>query len=244
MKKTYLALLSVGALLCAMASGFFFNQNAPKRGAVFAVLAGILLLMLLAGYLLNRQKEAARKKNPQTLSTRSAEPPALNISLYSELNRLIDETKDINPYLRGCGAPGGIVKSVNVGGTTNWYTHKGDLSYNEFSADYPHDGVPKVSHPCIVHQETVTSEDGSTDTHVLRIDLNKLLYEWGQKHPQKRKYMNVIRMVLNESLIQDTPTDENSFLNKSIEEVRAIKKAYKKDPTKKKRRKRGEAPEQ
>ncbi|GEM_PF-5888955 len=240
MKKIYLVLLSVGAMICAMAAGFFFNQSAPKRGAVFAVLAGILLLMLLAGYLLNRQKEAARKKNPRTLSTRSAEPPALNIALYSELNRLIDETKDINPYLRGCGAPGGIVKSVNVGGTTNWYMHKGDLLYNEFAADYPHGEIPKVTHPCIQSQRTVTSDDGATDTHILKIDLNKLLYEWGQKHPQKRKYMNVIRMVLNESLIQDTPTDENSFLNKSIEEVRAIKKAYKKDPTKKKRRKHGE----
>ncbi len=224
MKKSTSVILGGAAILTALLSGYFFSQDATSRGLLFGVIAVVLLLVLYS---------RIRSSNNPSRSTRSHEPP-MNLAFYGELNRLIDEGKDIGGYLRKCGAPQNIVKSVNVGGGTVWYLHKDGTPFDEFRAEFPHGEVPEYRHPYIKTQ--CTQEGTMTDVHIITVDLYRALWGWGEAHPQKKRWSNSMRLAFHGAYTHPEDAPDETFLDKTIEEVKAARKANKKNPEKKKKR--------
>ena len=222
MKKGWIAVLAAAAMLNALAAGYFFSTGSMRRGLVFAVV-GLVLLGVMATKL--RQK---KKPDPFT----AAQPPAINLAFYGELNRLIDEGKDISGYLSGCDAPKNIVKSVNPGGSTGWYYHRDGMAYNEFCAEFTGFEPPAHSHPYITSQRT------EGNRHIITVDLYRALWDWGELHPEKRRYANSMRIAFHGAYKAPENDPDGSFLDKSIESVRSERAANKKNPNKKKSGKR------
>lgn len=231
MKKPMIAIVGGAAMLSALMAGYFLSQGQMTRGLVFAIFSVILMMVLFVG-MRTRQQESD-PATPRSRYTRTGAPVAMNLAFYGELNRLIDEGKDISGYLRTCNAPQNIVKSVNIGGATAWYYHKDGMGFNVFCAEFPHGEVPTLSHPHIKDQH-LEAGDG-LDTHYITIDLYRALWSWGEAHPQKKRYSNSMRLAFH-GAYQVQGSDDNSFLDKTIEEVKAERKANKKDPDKKKKR--------
>lgn len=224
------------AMLSALLAGYFLSQGMTMRGLVFGVFSAILLMILLIG--MRTRQQGNNTAVPRSRYTRTGAPVAMNLSFYGELNRLIDEGKDISGYLHTCGAPQNIVKSVNIGGATAWYYLKDGMRFNEFCAEFPRGEAPTLSHPHIKEQHVESGD--MTDTHYITVDLYRALWSWGEAHPQKKRYSNSMRLAFH-GTYQVQGSDDNSFLDKTIEEVKAERKANKKDPEKKKnRRKNGE----
>lgn len=224
MNKFLIALFGGGGMACALAAGYFFSEGNALRGMLFAVLAlGLALLML---------SKMFGREHKTDLTPQSAEPPAINPAFYGELSRLIDEGKDINGYLRECDPPNNIVKSVNIGGATRWYYHKDGLKYNEFAAELPHGEEAEFEHPYVLDRRVEAGEE--TDTHIITVDLYRVLWDWGDKHPGMHRYANSMRIAYHGAYKPDEEGD-TSILNKTIEEVRAERKANKKKPKKQRR---------
>ena len=218
MKKGLIAVLAAAAMLNALAAGYFFSTGSMRRGLVFGVVGVVLL-----GVMLTKMRP---KKKPDPFS--AAVPPAVNLAFYGELNRLIDEGKDISGYLSGCSAPQNIVKSVNIGGATGWYYHRDGMEFNEFAAEYKGFEPPQVKHPHVTAQRT------EGNRHIITVDLYRALWDWGELHPEKRRYANSMRIAFHGAY--DAPEDDpgGTYLDKTIEDVRAERKANKKKPKKKK----------
>lgn len=219
MKKTIIAVFGGGAMLCGLAAGYCFNQGIANYGWLFTVISLILLLLL--------RSRLRAMRTPAEKAAKALENPAMNLAFYGELSRLIDEGKDINAYLRSCGAPENMIKSVNIGGSSTWYLHKDGHAYDEFCADVAAD-EPEPKHPYITDQRN----EGAT--RIITVDLNRALWDWGEQHPEKRRYVNSMRIAFQGAYETSEGRTDNSFLDKSIDEVRAARKANKKDPTKKK----------
>lgn len=236
MKRSYIALLSIPALFGALAAGYYFNMGSVKLGVLFTVISVVLLLILFM--LSSSAKRAEQNRSADYRGRITRDVPSINLAFYGELSRMIDEGKDTTAYLSRCGAPSNMIKSVNIGGATLWYYHKDDMAYDEFCADYPRGEAHEIKHPYLKAQRIETSD--SADVHYITVDLYRALWDWGEKHPEKKKYANSMRMAFQNALTRKSEEDDGgSYLDKTIEEVRAARKAYKKDPTKKKRRKRG-----
>jgi len=226
MKKTTIAILGGASMLSLLAAGYFFSAGNKNLGIVFGAAAVLLLWFLIS------RMRADLKKAAQI--ARAFDHPAVNLAFYGELSRLIDEGRDISPYLRECSAPQNIVKSVNIGGATAWYYHKDGLAYNEFAADFPRDQVPEVKHPYLIAQRT-EALSASKETLILTLDLYRVLWDWGEAHPEKRRYANSMRIAFHGAYTPDEKTGGNTYLDKSIEDVRAARKANKKKPKKKRK---------
>ena len=225
MKKTTIAILGAAALAVSLAAGYFFSVGSSTYGMLLGAV-GALLLWFLISRMRSSEKKAAK-------TAWAFEHPAISLAFYSELSRLIDEGKDINAQLRSCGAPQNIVKSVNIGGATRWYYHKDGMPYNEFCADIPAGETPAVSHPNVTAQRT-DMQNGKA-VHVITVDLYRALWDWGEQHPEKRRYANSMRIAFHGAYKPDTESGGNSYLDKSIESVRSARKANKKKPKKKRR---------
>lgn len=219
MKKIIIAVFGGGAMLSALAAGYCFNQGITNYGWLCTVISLILLLIL--------RSRLRAMRTPAEKAAKALENPAMNLAFYGELSRLIDEGKDINAYLRTCGAPENMIKSVNIGGSSTWYYHKDGYPYDEFSAEIADDS-PAPEHPYIKSQRT----EGAT--RIICVDLNRALWDWGEQHPEKRRYVNSMRIAFHGAYDTSEGKTDNSFLDKSIEEVRSARRANKKDPTKKK----------
>ena len=233
MKKSMIALLGGLAVVGVLAGGYCLMQGNLAFGILFCAVAVVMAITLFAN--MNREEEEYVQESGESsagerVPTTRSSAPAVNLAFYSDLSRLIDEGKDISGYLRGCGAPKNIVKRVNPGGTTAWYYHKEGLGFDEFSADFPHGEVPRFTHPNIKEQRI--EPYGASDVHILKLDLYRALWDWGEIHPEQRRYTNSMRMAFH-GAYKPNDDDDNSFLNKSIDEVKAQRKANKKKPKKK-----------
>ena len=187
MKKITIAVFGGLAMASALASGYFYSVGVSERGLLFAVIAGILLLLLFV--------RLRSLRTPAEKAAIAFEHPAMNLAFYGELSRLIDEGKDINGYLRECGAPKNVVKSVNIGGSSTWYYHKDDMPFDEFSAGFPIGETPSVSHPCVKDQRT--EDRGNEVVHIITVDLYRALWDWGEQHPEKHRYTNSMRIAFH-----------------------------------------------
>lgn len=235
MKKHIVLLLAAPAMIGALAAGYFFSQGNSKLGVLFILIAAAMLIVLLALSNASKPIKAPKQKSETAYSGRlSRDIPVINLAFYGELSRLIDENRDTGAYLRSCGAPQNIVKSVNIGGATQWYYHRDGTEYNEFCADYERGKAQRITHPYLKDQRI--EDNGSGDTHCITVDLYRALWDWGAKHPEKKKYANSMRLALIGSYSQSEGHEDASFLDKTIEEVKAERKTFKKDPTKKKNR--------
>lgn len=235
MKKSHILLLSVPALLGALGAGYFFSRGDVKKGVLFAVISGVLLLVLLA--LSNASKRPGQDPPSAYAGRLTRDVPSINLAFFSGLSRLIDEGKDTGEYLRGCDAPRNMIKSVNIGGATTWYYHRDDMEFDEFRADFAPGEACEITHPYLKAQHIETT--GDADIHYITVDLYRALWDWGEKHPEKKKYANSMRMAFQGAYTQKSDDENSSFLDKTIEEVKAERKAFKKNPNKKKRRKSG-----
>lgn len=224
MKKTIIAVFGGGAMLCGLAAGYCFSQGITNYGWLFVVISLILLLLL--------RSRLRAMRTPAEKAAKALEHPAMNLAFCGELSRLIDEGKDINAYLRSCGAPENMIKSINIGGSSTWYYHRDDTPYDEFRADFPLGETPFISHPYVKSQRVTDSADAAV--HVVTVDLNRALWDWGEQHPEKRRYVNSMRIAFQGAYDTSEGQTDNSFLDKSIDEVRAARKANKKNPNKKK----------
>ena len=224
MKKITIAVFGGLAMASALASGYFYSVGVSERGLLFAVIAGILLLLLFV--------RLRSLRTPAEKAAIAFEHPAMNLAFYGELSRLIDEGKDINGYLRECGAPKNVVKSVNIGGSSTWYYHKDDMPFDEFSAGFPVGEAPSVSHPCVKDQRT--EDRGNEVVHIITVDLYRALWDWGEQHPEKHRYTNSMRIAFH-GAYDPAENGGNSYLDKSINDVRAARKANKKKPKKQKK---------
>lgn len=230
MKNIIIAVFGGGAMLCGLAAGYFFSQGTQNYGWLFVVIALILLLLL--------RSRLRAMRTPAEKAAKALEHPAMNLAFYSELSRLIDEGTDINAYLRSCGAPENMIKSVNIGGSSTWYYHRDGAPYDEFCAEFPLGETPFISHPCVKSQRV--TDDVSAAVHTVTVDLHRALWDWGEQHPEKRRYANSMRIAFHGAYDTSEGKDDNSFLDKSIDEVRSARKANKKNPNKKKNRKTNE----
>ena len=231
MKKIYIAVLGGGAMLSALGSVYFFNQGTTNWGALLLVIAAILLLLLF-----NRLRSL---QTPAEKAAKALEHPAMNLAFCGDLSRLIDEGKDISPYLRSCGAPNNMVKSVNIGGSSTWYYHREDTPYDEFRAEFPLGETPFLSHPHIKSQHVADDPGANAAVHTITVDLYRALWDWGEQHPEKRRYVNSMRIAFH-GAYDPAENGGNTYLDKSIEDVRAARKKNKKNPNKKKNRKKAD----
>lgn len=228
MKKLWIALLGVLAIASALAAGYFLNSGNLPRGLLFLAIS----LALLGAMVARMRSPQDRKANPILGAN---DPPAINLAFYGELNRLIDEGKDISGYLRGCDAPQNIVKSVNIGGATRWYYHRDNMPFDQFSAEIPHDETAQIVHPYVKEQRV---DAGTlTDIQYITVDLYRALWDWGEKNPSKRRYANSMRIAFHGAYQPSAQTGDNNYLDKTIEQVRAERKANKKKPKKEKNKK-------
>ncbi len=223
MKKITIALLGGGAMAGAVAAAYFFSDGAIDRGVIFGCIGAIFLWFLVSRMRADQRKAAK--------TAYDFEHPAINLAFYGELSRLIDEGKDINGYLRGCDAPQNIIKSVNIGGATAWYYHKDGAPFDEFCAEFPPGEAPTLKHPNLRDQR-VEQLDGK-DLHIITVDLYSALWDWGELHPKKRRYSNSMRIAFHGAYQPNGETGGNSYLDMTVEEVRAARKANKKKPKKK-----------
>ena len=218
MKKIIIAVFGGSAMLSGLAAGYCFSQNITNYGWLCVLISMILLLIL--------RSRLRAMRTPAEKAAKALENPAMNLAFYSELSRLIDEGKDVNSYLRECGAPENMVKSVNIGGSSEWYLHKDNQPYDEFSADIPAIDAPAPKHPYIK-----SSRIENETTRVITVDLERALWDWGHQHPEKRRYANSMRIAF-QGVYAPAENGGNSYLDKSIDDIRAARKK-----TKKKRKK-------
>lgn len=218
MKKIIIAVFGGGAMLSGLAAGYCFSQNITNYGWLLVVISMILLLIL--------RSRLRAMRTPAEKAAKALEHPAMNLAFYSELSRLIDEGKDINGCLRECGAPKNMVKSVNIGGSSLWYLHKDGYAYDEFCADIPADETSEPKHPYI---KSARLENGST--RVITVDLDRALWDWGNQHPEKRRYVNSMRIAF-QGVYDPAENGGNSYLDKSIDDIRAARKQTSKKPKK------------
>ena len=221
MKKIIIAVFGGGAMLSGLAAGYCFSQNITNYGWLCVLISMILLLIL--------RSRLRAMRTPAEKAAKALENPAMNLAFYSELSRLIDEGKDINGYLRECGAPKNMVKSVNIGGSSEWYLHKDNQPYDEFSADIPAIDAPAPKHPYIK-----SSRVENNSTRVITVDLERALWDWGNQHPEKRRYANSMRIAF-QGVYAPAENGDNSYLDKSIDDIRAARKKTKKKPKKSKK---------
>ena len=221
MKKIIIAVFGGGAMLSGLAAGYCFSQNITNYGWLCVLISMILLLIL--------RSRLRAMRTPAEKAAKALENPAMNLAFYSELSRLIDEGKDINGYLRECGAPKNMVKSVNIGGSSEWYLHKDNQPYDEFSADIPAIDAPAPKHPYIK-----SSRVENNSTRVITVDLERALWDWGNQHPEKRRYANSMRIAF-QGVYAPAENGGNSYLDKSIDDIRAARKKTKKKPKKSKK---------
>ena len=102
-----------------------------------------------------------------------------------------------------------------------------------FLSDIPAGETPAVSHPNVTAQRT-DMQNGKA-VHVITVDLYRALWDWGEQHPEKRRYANSMRIAFHGAYKPDTESGGNSYLDKSIESVRSARKANKEKPKKKRR---------
>ncbi len=221
MKKIIIAVFGGGAMLSGLAAGYCFSQNITNYGWLCVLISMILLLIL--------RSRLRAMRTPAEKAAKALENPAMNLAFYSELSRLIDEGKDVNGYLRECGAPKNMVKSVNIGGSSEWYLHKDNRPYDEFSADIPSIDAPAPKHPYIK-----SSRVENNSTRVITVDLERALWDWGNQHPEKRRYANSMRIAF-QGVYAPAENGGNSYLDKSIDDIRAARKKTKKKPKKSKK---------
>lgn len=221
MKKIIIAVFGGGAMLSALAAGYCFNQGITNYGWLCTVISLILLLIL--------RSRLRAMRTPAEKAAKALENPAMNLAFYGELSRLIDEGKDVNGYLRECGAPENMVKSVNIGGSSLWYLHKDNYPYDEFSADIPALDSPAPKHPYIK-----SARIKNETTRVITVDLERALWDWGNQHPEKRRYANSMRIAF-QGVYAPAENGGNSYLDKSIDDIRAARKNTKKKPKKSKK---------
>lgn len=221
MKKIIIAVFGGGAMLSGLAAGYCFSQNITNYGWLCVLISMILLLIL--------RSRLRAMRTPAEKAAKALENPAMNLAFYSELSRLIDEGKDVNGYLRECGAPENMVKSVNIGGSSEWYLHKDNQPYDEFSADIPAIDAPAPTHPYIK-----SSRVENNSTRVITVDLERALWDWGNQHPEKRRYANSMRIAF-QGVYAPAENGGNSYLDKSIDDIRAARKKTKKKPKKSKK---------
>lgn len=221
MKKIIIAVFGGGAMLSGLAAGYCFSQNITNYGWLCVLISMILLLIL--------RSRLRAMRTPAEKAAKALENPAMNLAFYSELSRLIDEGKDVNGYLRECGAPENMVKSVNIGGSSEWYLHKDNQPYDEFSADIPAIDAPAPKHPYIK-----SSRVENNSTRVITVDLERALWDWGNRHPEKRLYANSMRIAF-QGVYAPAENGGNSYLDKSIDDIRAARKKTKKKPKKSKK---------
>ena len=225
MKNITIAVFGGGAMLSALAAGYCFSQGIQNFGWLFVVISLILLLLL--------RSRLRALKTPAEKAEKALQRPAINLAFCGELSRLIDEGKDINGYLRECGAPENVVKSINIGGSTVWYYHRDDCaSFDEFRADYPLGETPFISHPYIKSQHVTDQSDHAL--HTITVDLYRALWDWGEQHPEKRCYANSIRIAFH-GAYKPGENGGNSYLDKSIDDIRSARRANKKKPKKQKK---------
>lgn len=220
MKKIIIAVFGGGAMLSGLAAGYCFSQNITNYGWLFVVISMILLLIL--------RSRLRAMRTPAEKAAKALEHPALNLAFYGELSRLMDKGKDISGYLRECSAPENMVKSVNIGGSSLWYLHKDGYHYDEFCADIPLGETPDPKHPYIKSSRV---EYGTT--HVIAVDLDRALWDWGARHPEKRRYANSMRIAFH-GAYDPAENGGNSYLDKSIEDIRSARRKTKKKPKKRK----------
>ena len=221
MKKIIIAVFGGGAMLSGLAAGYCFSQNITNYGWLCVLISMILLLIL--------RSRLRAMRTPAEKAAKALENPAMNLAFYSELSRLIDEGKDVNGYLRECGAPKNMVKSVNIGGSSVWYLHKDSRPYDEFSADISAIDAPAPKHPYI---KSARVENNST--RVITVDLERALWDWGNQHPEKRRYANSMRIAF-QGVYAPAENGGNSYLDKSIDDIRAARKKTKRKPKKSKK---------
>ncbi len=221
MKKIIIAVFGGSAMLSGLAAGYCFSQNITNYGWLCVLISMILLLIL--------RSRLRAMRTPAEKAAKALENPAMNLAFYSELSRLIDEGKDVNSYLRECGAPENMVKSVNIGGSSEWYLHKDNQPYDEFSADIPAIDAPAPKHPYIK-----SSRIENETTRVITVDLERALWDWGNQHPEKRRYANSMRIAF-QGVYAPAENGGNSYLDKSIDDIRAARKKTKKKPKKSKK---------
>lgn len=221
MKKIIIAVFGGSAMLSGLAAGYCFSQNITNYGWLCVLISMILLLIL--------RSRLRAMRTPAEKAAKALENPAMNLAFYSELSRLIDEGKDVNGYLRECGAPENMVKSVNIGGSSEWYLHKDNQPYDEFSADIPAIDAPAPKHPYIK-----SSRVENNSTRVITVDLERALWDWGNRHPEKRRYANSMRIAF-QGVYAPAENGGNSYLDKSIDDIRAARKKTKKKPKKSKK---------
>ena len=221
MKKIIIAVFGGSAMLSGLAAGYCFSQNITNYGWLCVLISMILLLIL--------RSRLRAMRTPAEKAAKALENPAMNLAFYSELSRLIDEGKDVNSYLRECGAPENMVKSVNIGGSSEWYLHKDNQPYDEFSADIPAIDAPAPKHPYIK-----SSRIENETTRVITVDLERALWDWGNQHPEKRRYANSMRIAF-QGVYAPAENGGTSYLDKSIDDIRAARKKTKKKPKKSKK---------
>lgn len=228
MNKGLIALFGGAAMALALTAGYFFNAGNSQRGMLFGAIA-----LIFTALMISRMRAGQKKKG---YVPRPDEPLAINPAFYGELNRLIDEGKDINGYLRDCDAPRNIVKGVNIGGGTRWYYHKDGLEFDEFCAELPHAEVEEIKHPYITSQRVEREAGSEIAEQIIKVDLYRMLWDWGEHNPKKRRYANSMRIAFHGAYNSSGESGGNSYLDMTIEQVRAARKANKKKPKKQRRK--------